>query len=174
MLRASHRTRVASATADVATRFAAVSQDLLVLAAGVFEGVGEDGQVVPAAFPVDDRGETTDGVLTGGEIPAMAYRSRTQAWGPAPLAPKRNMLVITAKNLAAVTIDVAVNRCGMWAIRYRPDNASRAHGRDPLETGNLKVAIAEIGAGRIELAAGGYGFGAYGRGAYGRGRTFLG
>jgi pimeloyl-ACP methyl ester carboxylesterase len=61
-------------------------------------GVG-DAAVLPLAHGA--------GALTGGEIPAMAYMSRTQAWGPTPLAPKRNVLVVTATNLAAVTVDVA-------------------------------------------------------------------
>jgi pimeloyl-ACP methyl ester carboxylesterase len=47
------------------------------------------------------------GVLTGGEIPALAYRSRTQAFIPSGVAAaKRNLLVITATNLATLVIDI--------------------------------------------------------------------
>jgi hypothetical protein len=61
-------------------------------------GVG-DAPVLPVADGA--------GALTGGEIPALPYVSRTQAWGPAPPQPKRNVLVVTATNLASLTIDVA-------------------------------------------------------------------
>jgi hypothetical protein len=72
-------------------------------------GVG-DAAVLPIA-----RGA---GALTGGEIPALAYVSRTQAWGPAPTTLKHNVLVVTAKNLAAVTVDVARARvtCGVSLV----------------------------------------------------------
>ena len=61
------------------------------------------GQGVPKVLPVQQGG----GALTGGEIPAMAYVERSQQWGPTPKAPRRNELVITAKNLRFLTIDVA-------------------------------------------------------------------
>jgi pimeloyl-ACP methyl ester carboxylesterase len=69
------------------------------------------GQGIPPVEPVQEGA----GALTGGEIPALAYVSRTQAWGPAPAAPARDELVITAKNLATMTIDVARARvtCGV-------------------------------------------------------------
>jgi hypothetical protein len=55
------------------------------------------------------------GALTGGEIPALAYVERSQSWGDAPTAPRRDALVIRAKNLAAMTVDVARARltCGV-------------------------------------------------------------
>ena len=69
------------------------------------------GQDVPAVRPVQDGG----GALTGGEIPALAYVSRSQAWAkPADAAPG-DELVVTAKNLASMTIDVGRARvtCGV-------------------------------------------------------------
>jgi len=66
--------------------------------------------VVSEAFGIGDPTVepvvTNAGVLTGGEIPALAYVSRTQSWGPVPSTPKRDALVITAKNLKSLTIDV--------------------------------------------------------------------
>ncbi len=45
------------------------------------------------------------GVLTGGQVPAMAYASQTQTWGAAPSAPVADRLHITATNISTVTID---------------------------------------------------------------------
>ncbi|HET7310923.1 MAG TPA: hypothetical protein VFJ17_06315 [Mycobacteriales bacterium] len=69
------------------------------------------GTGVPSVLPVQDSG----GALTGGEIPAMAYVQRSQSWGPTPNTPRRDELVITAKNLQSMTIDVARARvtCGV-------------------------------------------------------------
>ena len=69
------------------------------------------GQGVPAVQPVQQGG----GALTGGEIPAMVYVERSQSWGPTPRAASRNQLVITARNLRSLTIDVARARvtCGV-------------------------------------------------------------
>ena len=55
------------------------------------------------------------GALTGGEIPALAYASRSQSWGSAASAPTQDGLVVTAKNLATMTIDVTRARvtCGV-------------------------------------------------------------
>ncbi|MDQ1695948.1 MAG: hypothetical protein QOJ03_1301 [Frankiaceae bacterium] len=56
------------------------------------------------------------GALTGGEIPAMAYMSRTPTWIPmGPVAPNRDALTIAATNLARVVIDVRRARvtCGV-------------------------------------------------------------
>jgi hypothetical protein len=47
------------------------------------------------------------GVLTGGEIPAMAYVSRAQKWGPFGKATKADTLQLTLTNLTSVTVDVA-------------------------------------------------------------------
>jgi hypothetical protein len=47
------------------------------------------------------------GVLTGGEIPAMAYVSRAQQWGPFGKAPTSDALQLTVTNLKSVTVDMA-------------------------------------------------------------------
>ena len=54
------------------------------------------------------------GVLTGGEIPAMAYVSRSQQWGPLGKSAKADALRLTVTNLRSVTVDVARARltCG--------------------------------------------------------------
>jgi len=72
------------------------------------------GQGVPAVQPVQQSG----GALTGGEIPAMVYVERSQSWGPTPKAARRNQLVITAKNLRSLTIDIARARvtCGVKLV----------------------------------------------------------
>jgi pimeloyl-ACP methyl ester carboxylesterase len=66
---------------------------------------------VSAAFGIADPNMTSfgygGGVLTGGEIPAMAYVSRSQTWGPFGKAPKADALLLTVTNLRSVTIDVA-------------------------------------------------------------------
>ena len=69
------------------------------------------GQSVPTVNAI-----TQDaGALTGGEIPAMAYVSRAQTWAAPAVAPRRNVLVISATNLKAVSIAVARARvsCGV-------------------------------------------------------------
>jgi hypothetical protein len=45
------------------------------------------------------------GVLTGGQIPAIPFTSQSRTWGPAPEAPVRDALDITATNISQVTID---------------------------------------------------------------------
>ncbi|HET6817020.1 MAG TPA: hypothetical protein VFH66_07335 [Mycobacteriales bacterium] len=72
------------------------------------------GAGVPAVLPV----QQSAGVLTGGEIPAMAYVQRSQSWGPTPRTAPRNVLVISAKNLRSLTIDVARARvtCGVKLV----------------------------------------------------------
>jgi hypothetical protein len=47
------------------------------------------------------------GVMTGGEIPAMAYVSRSQQWGPFGKAAKADALTLTLTNLRTATIDMA-------------------------------------------------------------------
>jgi dienelactone hydrolase len=47
------------------------------------------------------------GVLVGGEIPAMAYVSREQKWGPFGKAPKADALQLTLTNLRTATIDMS-------------------------------------------------------------------
>ncbi|MDT7538402.1 MAG: hypothetical protein QOI82_1987 [Actinomycetota bacterium] len=47
------------------------------------------------------------GVLVGGEIPAMAYVSRSQQWGPFGKAPKADALQLTLTNLRTATIDMS-------------------------------------------------------------------
>ncbi len=68
------------------------------------------GQADPKVLPVAASG----GVLTGGEIPAMSFVSRTQQWGPAVPAAKRSGLQLAVSNLRSVTIDAARARlsCG--------------------------------------------------------------
>jgi hypothetical protein len=68
------------------------------------------GEGIPRVKPVKEGG----GALTGGEIPALAYVSRAQSWGKTPTAPRRDALVIHAKNLRRMTIDVRRARvtCG--------------------------------------------------------------
>jgi dienelactone hydrolase len=47
------------------------------------------------------------GVLTGGMIPAIAYVSQSQTWGPVPSAHAADVLDVKATNLATATIDPA-------------------------------------------------------------------
>jgi hypothetical protein len=61
------------------------------------------GEGIPPVDPMASGG----GALTGGEIPALAYFSRTQSWGKSQEAPSKDALVIDAKNLETITIDVA-------------------------------------------------------------------
>ena len=65
---------------------------------------------VSAAFGTSDAKvlpvETGAGVLTGGEIPAMAYVSRKQAWGPFGKAAPANSLRLGLTNLRAATVDL--------------------------------------------------------------------
>jgi pimeloyl-ACP methyl ester carboxylesterase len=66
---------------------------------------------VSRAFGVTDPTVTSfgygGGALTGGEIPAMAYVSRSQTWGPFGKAAKADALALTVSNLKTVTVDVA-------------------------------------------------------------------
>jgi hypothetical protein len=51
-------------------------------------------------------GTTPDaGLLTGGNLGALAYAGELQAWGPAPRTPVANRLDITATNVRALAID---------------------------------------------------------------------
>lgn len=50
--------------------------------------------------------ETTAGVLTGGEIPAMPYVARSQQWGPFGKAAVTNTLTLTLKNLRTATVQL--------------------------------------------------------------------
>jgi hypothetical protein len=58
------------------------------------------------------------GALTGGEIPALAYRSRTSTGVPVAAKRHSNVLVVTARNLATMTIDVrrAHVTCGVRLV----------------------------------------------------------
>ena len=56
------------------------------------------------------------GVLTGGEIPALAYVSRAQGWGPVPRVARADELIITAHNLANIIIDPARARVTCDAV----------------------------------------------------------
>jgi pimeloyl-ACP methyl ester carboxylesterase len=66
---------------------------------------------VSAAFGIKDAAvlpvQPGAGVLTGGEIPAMAFVSRSQQWGPFGTAPKADALQLTLTNLKAVAVDAA-------------------------------------------------------------------
>jgi pimeloyl-ACP methyl ester carboxylesterase len=68
-------------------------------------------EAVSAAFGLGDAAVQPvtpgGGVLTGGEIPAMAFVSRAQTWGPQPRAAAGDALTLTLTNLRSVTIDVA-------------------------------------------------------------------
>jgi len=59
------------------------------------------GQGIPSVLPI----EPGAGALTGGELPALAYLSRSQAWGPTPRISRLDELIIDAHNLASLTID---------------------------------------------------------------------
>jgi hypothetical protein len=81
--------------------------------------------------------EPGGGALTGGQFPALAYISRTQAWGKAPGAPRKKELVINATNLRTITIDVRRARVGCRAkLRVMTD-------------GPLKVILAGCGRSRL-------------------------
>jgi hypothetical protein len=60
-------------------------------------GLG-DAPVLPVA--------TGAGAVTGGQQP-MAYVERSQSWGPEPKAAAADALVVMARNVATVTVDVA-------------------------------------------------------------------
>ena len=59
--------------------------------------------------------QTGAGVLTGGEIPAMAYLSRSQQWGPFGHAAPANTLTLKVTNLRTAT--VALDRARLTARR---------------------------------------------------------
>ena len=59
------------------------------------------GRGVPAVLPV----QTGAGVVTGGQQP-MAYLERSQSWGEPLVEPAADRLVVTARNVGTVTIDV--------------------------------------------------------------------
>jgi hypothetical protein len=54
-------------------------------------------------------GDPTDGAgtLTGGQKGALAYVERRRDWGPAPAAPRADVLHVGAANVASATIDTA-------------------------------------------------------------------
>jgi hypothetical protein len=64
--------------------------------------------------------ETTHGagVLTGGQVPAIPYTSQAKAWGPAPAAAAADGLVLTATNVAAVSIDASRARVDCQAALH--------------------------------------------------------
>ncbi|MBK5306083.1 MAG: hypothetical protein JJD92_05285 [Frankiaceae bacterium] len=65
---------------------------------------------VSAAFGTTDAKvlplETTAGVLTGGEIPAMAFVARSQQWGPFGTAAPTNSAKLTVTNLRSMTVQL--------------------------------------------------------------------
>ena len=66
-----------------------------------------DAKVLPMA--------TSAGVLTGGEIPAMAYVARSQQWGPFGKAAPANRAKLTLKNLRTATVQL--DRARLTAAR---------------------------------------------------------
>ncbi|MCU1623915.1 MAG: putative penicillin acylase [Frankiales bacterium] len=56
------------------------------------------------------------GVLTGGEIPALAYAAELRTWGPLRSLPKSNSLLLKANGITAVTIDAARARLTCDAV----------------------------------------------------------
>lgn len=55
----------------------------------------------PVVLPV----QQSVGVLTGGNHEPAPYTRRVRTWGPAPLRPVADRLLVTARNVAAVTVD---------------------------------------------------------------------
>ena len=50
--------------------------------------------------------QSTAGTVDGGRKGSMAYQRSEQDWGPAPAAPRADVLVLNATNLASATIDM--------------------------------------------------------------------
>jgi hypothetical protein len=67
--------------------------------------------VVSEGFGVGDAPagptQTGAGALTGSTIPAVPYTTQSRDWGTVPSAPVGDAPDITARNVAAVTVDVA-------------------------------------------------------------------
>ncbi len=57
--------------------------------------------------PAPSGTERGAGTVTGGMLPAIAYVSQSQTWGPVPAAPTADQLDVTATNVATATIDPA-------------------------------------------------------------------
>jgi hypothetical protein len=72
---------------------------------------GAFGTTDAKVLPID----TKPGVLTGGEIPAMAYIARSQQWGPFGKAAASNSLKLTVKNLRSLTVQL--DRARLTAAR---------------------------------------------------------
>jgi len=70
------------------------------------------GQGTPSVLPI----QYGAGALTGGEIPALAYVSRAQAWGAVPHTARADELIFNAHNLAAITIDPGRARVSCDAV----------------------------------------------------------
>jgi hypothetical protein len=71
------------------------------------------------------------GVLEGGRLGALPYTSETKTWGPAPEAPVKDGLDVSAKNISHVTID---------ASRAKVDCAAQLN---VTTDGPLKVTLAD-------------------------------
>lgn len=63
------------------------------------------GSTVPACLSVNPVVQGA-GALTGGEIPALAYVSRTRSWTPAGCVPRPEVLHLAVTNLRSVTVDL--------------------------------------------------------------------
>ena len=66
-----------------------------------------------AGDPTPSGTQVGAGTLTGGNLPTpLVYTSQYQTWGPVPSIPRARRLDLTARNIAAVTIDVRRARVG--------------------------------------------------------------
>src|SRR5207249_2045490 len=60
-----------------------------------------------AGDPTPSGTQVGAGTLTGGNLPTpLVYTSQYRTWGPVPSIPRARRLDLTARNIAAVTIDV--------------------------------------------------------------------
>jgi hypothetical protein len=60
------------------------------------------GRGEPAATP----STPASGALPAGNLGVLAYAGRAKSWSPAPRRPRTDRLVITATNVASVTVDM--------------------------------------------------------------------
>jgi hypothetical protein len=80
------------------------------------------------ADPVPSALQTSPGVLTGGRFGAMAYLDRRMTRAAPARTPKRDRLVIRARNLASVTIDAARARLSCHpALTIDSDGPLKVH-----------------------------------------------
>jgi len=82
--------------------------------------------------------QSSTGVLEGGRKGPMPFLRREQTWGPAPAAPKADVLTLEASNLASVTVDMRRARLESTdLLDARPEDAHAsepaAHARQGME-----------------------------------------